>query len=91
MNRDDELTLLGILEGQLGERQHALGGLHLGEGASRSLHAEMVALQHRATELEEADRGADPAESPRHRRPRGRVQRAIDLLTDRHRDASPSQ
>ena len=82
MDRDDELTLLGVLEGQLGKRQQAMAGLHLQEDASRTLHAEMVALQHRASELEAAEREAaerqateHPAESPgapRHRKPRRR-------------------
>ena len=64
MDRDQELALLGMLEGQLGERQRALGGLHLGEGASRSLHAEMVELQHKASELEQAEQAAAVAIPP---------------------------
>ena len=97
VDRDQELALLGVLEGQLGKRQHSLAGLHLEEDASRALHAEMVGLQHRATELE-AEREAaareaadpeaaerQPAGTPRHRRPkRGRI---VDL---RSRDVDPS-
>jgi hypothetical protein len=68
VDRDQELALLGVLEGQLGERQRALAGLHLGEDTSRRLHAEMVALQHRATQRElAAAAGGSPA-APRHRR-----------------------
>jgi len=79
VDRDEELALLGVLEGQLGTRQHSLAGLHLEEDASRALHAEMVGLQHRATELEaereaaERDAAERQAESdgiPRHRKPR---------------------
>jgi hypothetical protein len=82
MERDDELALLGVLEGQLGKRQQSLAGLHLQEDASRTLHAEMVALQHRASELEAAEREAADREAPerqpespgapRHRKPRRR-------------------
>lgn len=88
MDRDQELALLGLLENQLGDRQRALAGLHLEEGASRSLHAEMVALQREATErdkaqLETAERRAEPRGTPRHRRP-SRVLHAVVRLTDRH-------
>ena len=87
MDRDQELALLGVLEGQFGERQRALAGLHLEEDASRRLHAEMVDLQHRASRRERAavEREPDSATTPRHRRP-NRVLHAVDLLTDRHRD-----
>ena len=97
MDRDEELALLGVLEGQLGARQQSLAGLHLEEEASRALHAEMVSLQHRATELEAereaAEREAAEREAaerpntgaPRHRKPRrGRI---VDLRSDRGRDS----
>jgi hypothetical protein len=88
MDRDQELALLGVLEGQFGERQRALAGLHLEEGASRQLHAEMVDLQHRATQRElaavQAETETESPTTPRHRRP-SRVLQAVDLLTDRHR------
>ncbi len=91
MDRDQELALLGVLEGQFGERQRALAGLHLEEGATRRLHAEMVDLQHRATQRERAaiELEAEALTSPRHRRP-SRVLQAVDLLTDRHRDHADS-
>ena len=99
MDRDDELALLGVLEAQLGQRQQSLAGLHLQEDATRTLHAEMVALQHRASELEAAEREAaerDATErqpespgAPRHRKSRRRLHPA-DLLNDRHRDSDPS-
>ena len=96
MDRDEELALLGVLEGQLGKRQHSLAGLHLEEDTSRALHAEMVGLQHRATELEAereaaeheaAERQAESA--PRHRKPRrGRI---VDLRPDRSRASSSGE
>ena len=79
MDRDEELALLGVLEAQLGQRQQSLAGLHIEEDASRILHAEMVALQHRATELEAereatereaAEHRAESHGAPRHRRPK---------------------
>ena len=79
MDRDEELALLGVLEGQLGKRQHSLAGLHLEEDASRALHAEMVSLQHRASELEAereaaekdaAERQSESGGTPRHRKPK---------------------
>ena len=91
MDRDQELALLGVLEGQFGERQRALAGLHLEEDASRRLHAEMVDLQHRASRRERAvvEHKPDAGATPRHRRP-SRVLQAVDLLTDRHRDPADS-
>jgi hypothetical protein len=79
VDRDEELALLGVLEAQLGQRQQSLAGLHIEEDASRTLHAEMVALQHRATELEAereaaereaAEQRAESPGTPRHRKPK---------------------
>ena len=50
MTRDQELTLLGLLEFHFGERQRAMGGVHLDPRTSREQHLEMIALQHRAAE-----------------------------------------
>jgi len=50
MTRDQELSLLGLLEFHFGERQRAMGGVHLDPRTSREQHLEMIALQHRAAE-----------------------------------------
>jgi len=50
MTRDQELALLGLLGFHLGERQRAMGGMHLDPRRSREQHLEMIALQQRAAE-----------------------------------------
>lgn len=50
MTRDQELTLLGLLEFHFGERQRAMGGVHLDPRTSRERQLEMITLQHRAAE-----------------------------------------
>lgn len=45
LTREQEMALLGILAGQLGERQRQMNGLNLDEEAVREDHASFLRLQ----------------------------------------------
>jgi hypothetical protein len=67
--RDEELTLLGVLEASLGDRQRALSGLHVDEQAVRETLSEMLDIERRIDE-QTTERAAAEQQAPRHRKPR---------------------